>query len=78
MRMFILSSQCCEVFDRDVMNVIIQKFLNSCNCGTVFASRSRAIKLVVLFNRWFMPYKVTRGRQSFQCGTTKMPKAPKV
>ena len=35
-------------------------------------------KLVVLFNYWFMPYKVARGRQSFQCGTTKMPKAPKV
>ena len=36
MRMFILSSQCCEVFDRDVMNVIIQKILNSCSCGGSF------------------------------------------
>ena len=36
----------------------------------------KAVKLVVLFNHWLMPYKVERGRQSFQCGTTKMPKAP--
>ena len=28
--------------------------------------------------QWFMPYKAARGRQSFQCGTTKMPKTPKV
>ena len=28
-------------------------------------------KLVVLFNHWFMPYKVERGRNSFQCGTSK-------
>ena len=27
-------------------------------------------------HHWLMPYKVERGRQSFQCGTTKMPKAP--
>ena len=33
-------------------------------------------KLVVLFNHWFMPYKVGRGRQSFKCGTIKWPKAP--
>ena len=26
-------------------------------------------KLVVLFNHWFMLYKVARGRLSFQCGT---------
>ena len=38
----------------------------------------KAVKLVVLFNHWLMPYKVERGRQSFQCGTTKMPKVPKV
>ena len=38
----------------------------------------KSTKLVVLFNHWFMPYKVERGRQFFQCGTTKMPKAPKV
>ena len=30
----------------------------------------------LFFNHWLMPYKVERGRQSFQCGTTKMPKAP--
>ena len=23
------------------------------------------------FNHWFMPYKVERGRTSFQCGTSK-------
>ena len=28
-------------------------------------------KLVVFFNHWFMPYKVERGRSSFQCGTSK-------
>ena len=33
-------------------------------------------KLVVLFNNWFMSYKVERGRLSFQCGTTKLPKVP--
>ena len=29
----------------------------------------RITKLVVLFNHWFMPYKVAKGRLSFQCGT---------
>ena len=48
--------------------------------GAIFALRPRArplepYKVVVLFNHWFMPYKVERGRQSFQCGTTKIPKA---
>ena len=31
---------------------------------------------MVLFNHWFMPYKVERGRISFQCGTsTKLPRS---
>ena len=36
--------------------------------GAFFASRT---KLVVLFNHWFMPYKVERRRSYFQCGTSK-------
>ena len=32
--------------------------------------------IFLLNNHWFMPYKVQRGRLSFQCGTTKLPKVP--
>ena len=35
------------------------------------ASWNALTKLVVLYHHWFMPYKVERGRNSFQCGTTK-------
>ena len=38
--------------------------------------KSTIFKLVVLFNHWFMPYKVERGRLSSKCGTTKLPKIP--
>ena len=34
--------------------------------GTIFASKAKGLtKLVILFNHWFMPHKVQRGRLSF-------------
>ena len=29
------------------------------------------VEELILFNHWFMPYKVERGRKSLQCGTSK-------
>ena len=34
-----------------------------------WANGVRVTKLVVLFNHWFMSYKVAKGRLFFQCGT---------